>query len=306
MNLTMPGTNVLPKKPLPTEAEMAQRVLPTFLIVGAAKAGTTSLYEYLRQHPEVHMAPDKEPHYFVNDYGYPNADVYLRLFEQGKDKKARGEASTGYLYSPESPAWIKQVLGSVRIIIMLRNPAERAFSLYGWMIMDGYEDATTFEEALRREPERQADEGFIRCNPEFFPDYLYFASGLYCEQVKRYYDTFGPDQVKVWLFEDLVKEPQRVCAETFEFINVDASFPPGLAIHNPSYVPWSIPMQFWLRNGARRYFSEGLRKKGLRWNVKWGRRPTKPVAILRELTERYREDVARLQDLIKRDLSAWM
>ena len=180
--------------------------------------------------------------------------MYLRLFEQGKDKKGVGEKLlTGYLYSPESPAWIKQVLGSVRIIIMLRNPAERAFSLYG------YADCIFAMRMLQHSRKSllpgagsgQADEGFIRCNLEFFPDGLYFASGLYCEQVKAYYDTFGPDQVKVWLLEDLVKEPYA-CAPKPSSLSMSMRVSPGLAIHNPSYVPWSIPMQFWLRNRARR------------------------------------------------------
>ncbi len=296
---------VTPQKPTRRSDELAGRTLPNFLIVGAAKAGTTSLYEYLRQHPDVYMPANKEPHYFVNHYGM-DLDSYLGLFGEGRDKAARGEASTGYLYSPESPEWIKQVLGPVRVIIMLRNPAERAFSLYNWMIMDGYEDATTFEEALRREPQRAADEAFVRNNPEFFPDYLYFASGLYFEQVRRYYDTFGEEGVKVWLFEDVVNHPQRVSTETFEFLGVDPSFAPALGLHNPSHVPWSIPLQFWLRTRGLRRLPVWLRDRALRWNLKWARRPVKPAALLRDLRERYKPDVARLQDLIGRDLSAWM
>ncbi len=297
--------DVLPEKPLRRKEELAGRTLPTFLIVGAAKAGTTSLYEYLAQHPAVFLPKYKEPHYFVNGYGF-DLDAYLALFNGAAGKEARGEGSTSYLYCPESPAWIRDVLGPVKILILLRDPAERAFSLYSWMAMEGFEDAGTFEEALRREPARQTDEEFIRHNPEFYPDYWYYSSGLYSEQVKRYYDTFGRGQVKVWLFEDLVKTPARVCTETFEFLGVDPTFSPRLEVHNRSSMPWSVPLQYWLRTRASRYCPGALRAAAMRWNNKWGGTPQKPAAALATLRERYREDVARLQDLIDRDLSAWV
>ena len=132
------------------------------------------------------MTKLKEPHYFVNGYGVRKWDEYLAMFKDGVGKKAIGESSTLYLYCEEAAEWIHSVLGGIKIIMILRNPAKRAFSLYGWMVRRGFDDAPTFEEALRREPYRLADPGFKSRCPQFYPDYLYYTSGLYYEQVSRY------------------------------------------------------------------------------------------------------------------------
>ena len=116
---------------------------PNFFIVGAARCGTTSLWEYLRQHPDIYMPPvieQKEPAFFCDLYGVEHWDFYLTLFEAGRGKKRIGEASTPYLSSPESAGQIHSVLPLAKIIITLRNPVVRAYSLYKWMHANGYAD----------------------------------------------------------------------------------------------------------------------------------------------------------------------
>jgi hypothetical protein len=297
--------SALPERSARRPIRLGFRPLPTFLIVGAAKAGTTSLYEYIRQHPEAFMPEVKEPHYFINGH-LIDRDSYSQLFVKGIHKKARGEASTGYLYSPESPEWIRGELGEIKIIVLLGNPADRAFSLYNWMVMEGYEKSPTFEDALRREPERFADEDFRISAPHFFPDYLSYRTGLYCEQVTRYLDTFGRDHVGVWLFEELVRKPCEVCAEVFEFLNIDPRFVPNIGVHNRSRLPWSTSLQFWFRNRAPACLGRRVVGHAMRLNLECGHRAIKPNAVLHSLLERYREDIGRLQKLIGRDLCCWL
>ena len=285
---------------------------PNFLVVGAAKSGTTSLHEYLGQHPQIFMSANKEPHYFVHGYGVEKWEDYLGLFAPASGKKAIGESSTLYLYCRESPPWIKSALGNIKIIVLLRNPAKRAFSLYGWMVREGYEDARTFAEALRRESVRHADPGFPKQALQFFPDYLYFSSGLYSEQIRRYLTTFGADRVRVHLFEDFVRDPVAVCRDLFQFLEVDVDFSPTFSVNNEGRIPGSVPLQFWLRTKLPylRFlpgrFRENLPRRLMDWNVKLGHEPKAEKAVLEQLIERYRDDILKLEQLLQRDLSHWL
>ncbi len=286
---------------------------PNFFIAGVVKAGTTSLYEYLRQHPQIFLPDTKEPCYFVRGYGIKKWNDYLSLFKDAGGKKVIGEASSVYCYCEESSDWIKTVLGDVKMILVLRNPAERAFSLYAWMVREGYEDAPTFAEALEREPVRMQDSAFRAECPQFFPDYLYFTSGLYFEQVKRCLETFGRERVKIYLFEEFTQEPTVVCQDIFRFLGVDDGFVPKLEVHNEGRIPKSIACQYWLRgewHRRRKIGSRSLRRKLVRplmeWNVRCGSKLHPDKQILEALTARYRPDIEQLQALLGRDLSGWL
>ena len=293
-----------------------EKVLPNFLIVGAAKAGTTSLYEYLRQHPGIFMPANaewkKEPAYFVHGYGVNDFQKYLTLFKEGAGKKAIGEASSAYLYCEESPRWIKLVLGAIKIIIILRNPAQRAFSLYTWMAREGYENAKTFAEALGKESLRLDDPYFHHHCPEHLPNYLYFSSGLYFEQVKRYWEVFGKDRVRVFLFEDLVNNPIAVCRTVFEFLSVDSSFVPIIKVHNEGRLPCSIALQSWLRSKGwaslmpiSSEYQRLLLEKAMNLNARFGRKPKIARELCNFLKERFEADIIKLEELLGRDLSSW-
>jgi len=163
---------------------MAKDIWPNFFIVGAPKAGTTSLYNYLRRAPGVYMSPRKEPRYFttINPVGVtamrPVRDraEYLRLFQGAKDEVAIGEASVTYLRDPETPKRIKEVVPGSRIIMLLRDPVERAFSDYLMHVREGWQ-TLSFQEVMRTD--------------------LYLGKGFYAQQVKRYLDIFGPQRVKI-------------------------------------------------------------------------------------------------------------
>ena len=288
-------------------------VKPNFLIAGASKAGTTSLHDYLGQHPDVFMSTFKEPNYFVPGYAYDNWEDYLALFADARGESALGESSTGYLYCEESPAWIKSVLGCVKIIFILRNPARRAASLYWWMVREGYENAATFDKALELESSRMKSPTFRTTCPQFYPDYLYYTTGLYSEQVRRYLETFGEGNIRIYIFEEFAKDPHAVCRDIFEFLGVDPDFEPTIAIHNEARIPASARFQYWLRNRARRYLwflPSALRRKFLlqlmALNTSRGSTPSHDAIIEGRLLERYREDIRRLEQLLNRDLSLWV
>ena len=287
-------------------------IKPNFIIAGAGKAGTTSLHEYLGQHPDIFMSTFKEPNYFVPGYGYDNWNDYLALFAGVSGETAVGEASTGYLYCQESPAWIKSLLGCIKIVLILRNPVHRAASLYWWMVREGYEDAPTFAKALELEASRIQDPTFPKTCSEFHHSYFYFTTGLYTEQVRRYLDTFGENNVRICIFEEFAKDPRAICRDIFDFLGVDQEFEPTIAIHNEARLPASAQLQFWLRNQAPRYLwflPSPLRRKFLLWlmalNTKKGSPPTHDVLVEGRLLERYRDDIHQLEQLLHRDLSLW-
>jgi len=289
-----------------------EKVRPNFLIVGAAKAGTTSLYHWLKQHPEIFMPDNKEPSYFIHGYGISILENYLRLFEPGRGKKSLGEASAGYLAAEESPQWISRLLNNVRIVIVLRNPTKRAFSLYNWMIREGYESARTFEEALRREEDRLHDRLFHKSCPQYSSDYLYFTTGLYLKQIQRYYEHCDPDRIKIVLFDDLVSDPTRICKGVFDFLGVDTSFSPLTKPANKGVVPRYPGLQYWLRNHAHDcwpFCAKGKRRRNrvihalMGFNERRGDHPALSQETYQHLSQRYRDDLTQLGEFLNLDLS---
>ena len=115
--------------------------LPNFLVIGAAKAGTTTVYQYLKQHPQVYMSPRKEPHFFskngTKDYPIPTLEDYQALFQEASDEIAIGEASTSYLTHPQTAERIQYHIPHAKLIAILRDPANRTYSLYIMLLMLG-------------------------------------------------------------------------------------------------------------------------------------------------------------------------
>ena len=189
-------------------------VWPNFFIVGAPRAGTTSLYFYLKQVPEVYLSPVKEPNYFsirvipADHYLLPirNKSNYLRLFEGVKDEIAIGEASPSYLEDPEAPKLIHQVAPHAKIIILLRDPVERAFSHYLMMVSQGYEKLS-FREAIEQILSKKSRGEFRH----------YLTPGLYSEQIKRYINIFGNEKVKILIFEEFIRDTQKKYRRSFKF-----------------------------------------------------------------------------------------
>ena len=271
-------------------------MLPNFLIIGAAKAGTTSLYDWLRQHPDVYMPKLKEPKFFAydparTDVAWPVRTLaeYEALFE-GATEAAIGEASPNYLGSSPAMQRIHATLPGVRLIAALRDPADRAFSVYQMNLRNrGRNRATPFAAALR--------------------DDVNLRQG-YSKYLERWFALFDRAQFRIVLFEEIVKAPLATVQGLFGFLRVDAGFEPVTSVSNPGGLPKVKLVHDLLNNATLR----GL-----------GRRlPETLVARARDLRARnlkrqgmtpderrlaaafFRDDVLRTQDLIGRDLSAWL
>lgn len=290
--------------------------MPNFLIVGAAKSGTTSLYEYLRQHPDVFMPRWKELSFFIGDPHGPLHKVkkprfYYRLFGKTRGESAVGEASTGYLYDESAPEQIREILGIVKIIIILRDPVDMSYSLYNHQVRKEGETLKAFEAALEAEGSRRNDPSFRKKCYGWHANYYYYHRGLYSGQVKRYFDIFGKSNVMILLFESLVKDPLDVCGKVFRFLGVDDSFVPQIRVHNPAGEVLNFP-SFWrdrslLQKTISFVFSRNLIRKipHLLRNIK--KREHKPInpETAERLRDRFHGDICRLERLIDNDLSAW-
>jgi Sulfotransferase domain len=179
-------------------------IWPNFFIVGAANSGTTSLYAYLKQHPDVFMPALKEPHYFAQLSPSPekrylrtiirDEAAYLRLFRKAAGYKAIGEASPSYLWEANAPYRIRRAIPDAKIIILLRDPVERAYSHYLMDVREGLQDLP-FREALQ--------EDWGRSKKGWSVSQLYVELGLYFEQVRRYLEVFGRERVLVLMFQEL-------------------------------------------------------------------------------------------------------
>lgn len=297
------------------------RTLPNFLIIGAGRSGTTSLYEYLRQHPDVFMSDVKEPSYFAFMHGnlpvrgqhanwvrrnaVTTRQGYEQLFASAGSAKAIGEASPIYLNDPEVPERIRAVLPDVRLIAMLRNPVERAYA--GWLGLrrDGNEPASTFEEALSLE-ETRLREGWS-------PSTGLVRNGMYHQMLSRYYDRFPRERIRVFLFEDLVRDVRAVVGDVFRFLGVDDSCIPDTSrkfattglVRNP-FLRLIWTHSYGPRQLVRPLLPGRWRDAAFAWATSDLVKPALAPATRTALIDRFRGDIVALQDLIGRDLSGWL
>jgi len=290
--------------------------MPNFLIVGAAKSGTTSLYRYLRQHPDIFMPEWKELSLFIGDSFGPlhrarSPFYYQKAFSKVQNQTAVGEASTAYLYDEAAPKIIKEQLGIIRIIMILRDPVAMSYSLYNHQLRKEGETIKNFEEALAKEEDRKKDPEFRKKCYGWHANYYYYQRASYYQQVKRYMDTFGKDNLLVILFEELAGETLSVVKKTFQFLGVDDSFVPEIKVHNPAGSILNIPM-FWKDTGLflKTYqfvFSRNLIKKVPHLLRNFGRKPPQPINEIdaKKLRKRFYNDICHLERLIGKDLSTW-
>jgi hypothetical protein len=210
---------------------------PNFFIVGAPKCATSALSEYLKQHPDVFMSEEKEPHYFCTDIKTPrgivNEEKYLALFADSGDAKRSGEASVLYLYSENAASEIKAFSPEAKIIIMLRNPVDMMYSWHSERLYVGHETIEDFEAALEAEEDRKKGLWNPPCDYSvkvfFYRDIARFSA-----QVKRYFDVFGRNNVHVIIFDDLKKDIAKVYRNTLEFLEIDPTFQPEFPVVNPN------------------------------------------------------------------------
>ena len=199
---------------------------PNLFILGAAKCGTTSLYNVLSRHPEVHVSYIKEPSFFCSYFqAVSNPVIYHSLFDN--KSKWRVDASTMYLTNPETPEVLSHLFPEARFIIILRDPVKRAHALYRWMRrhdhVDGkpYELIDCFNEAVNIENERFHSPAFWQGCRMYPWNYFYWRSSLYYEQIERYFKVFRREQILVLTLADFAADPGSSCDSISEFLGID-------------------------------------------------------------------------------------
>jgi hypothetical protein len=194
--------------------------LPEFIIGGAPRSGTTWLYAVADRHPDIEMAKPltPEPKFFLRNELYERGLEYYSTtwFKSVPRNKLAGEKSTNYLESAEAAERIKQSLPTVRLIFLLRNPLDRAFSNYLWSRQHGFE-TEDFEAALAREDcrERSLSESLRYARP-----HALFSRGLYADLLRPYFERFSREQILVLRYEDVVLSPGRVAEFMHRFLGV--------------------------------------------------------------------------------------
>ena len=308
-------------------------LLPDFLVVGAAKSATTSLYYYLGQHPEIQMTSIKENWFFsfLNNpphYTSPgklhdvvtSLDEYVKLFKGASQEQRLGDASPSYLYTYQDTiqnirsVYPQEALDKLRIIISLREPVSRAFSQY-YTFKRVVQEPLSFEEAVQDNTIRRR----LNDNWNIFYDYTGF--GRYYEQVKAFLDFFGNDRVLVVLYDDILNEAVEVCKSIYTFLGVDSSFTPDVetrlnAVSGEPKVKWLVRALI-SRNPIKRTLSffikiillclpKEIRNKILHTLLtRLFKRTEISESIKLELSRAYCDDIKRLEALIGRDLSQW-
>ena len=272
---------------------------PNFFILGAGKCGTTSLYYYLKQHPDIFMSPVKEPTFFCKGFQVvKNPIEYFELFEPVNAEKAIGEASHAYLTNPPTAKVLKAIFPEAKFIVILRNPADRAYSLYHHMVKLGYEKAATFEKALHLEEKRVHSKKFQNKCPHYYYNFLYFRSGLYGEQIERYFSLFDENQFHILTLEQLKIDPIASLVSIFKFLQLNTEFKPAIQVYNKSLRTARVPLiHFIWRTKIRRS----------RWPVKFIFRMIKNINLKRippvntetrnTLLTRYDSDLRKLYHL---------
>ena len=298
---------------------------PDFFIVGAGKSGTTAMYIYLKQHPEIFMPEVKEPRYFGDDlwdrfphfklFYRPTEQEYLSYFADAKNEKRIGEATPNYLTSQTAAREIKEFNPSAQIIIMLRNPIDVLYAAHSQTLYDGTENICDFRIAIETgQEERRRLAG--KSNRSFVDKYYYRELVKFTEQVKRYLDVFGRDNVHIIIFDDFKADTAGVYKDTLRFLDVDDSFEPEFKVINPNKVVRSKALRDFLRDPplvvrkiGKRLVPKPLRQqimKGFwRLNIKYVPRPPMDPELRRQLQEEFKTEVEKLSELLGRDLTHW-
>ena len=283
-------------------------MLPDFFIVGAPKAGTTSLYRYLKQHPDVFLPDIKEPNFFSStellaDNLYYNAKIitdlqeYRALYSGDGDGRVRGDASVSYLFYPQVPQRIKEMVPDARIIIMLRNPVDRAYSHY---LMDkrlGYVNIS-FEEIVMRQSTHKLQRLFYQQFVEI---------GLYADQVERYLKVFGENNVHIILFEDFAENVFDCLKQVCLFLDISPEYELKIEQHNAFGFPGN-KISGWIYGSrlVRKCFGSILPKAGKKFlkDLVLSDKQKPPISreVVNTLWNLYEKDVERLSILLKRDL----
>jgi Sulfotransferase family len=312
--------------------------IPNFFVVGAGKAGTTSIYDYLDQHDQIFMSPLKETNYFSLEMRPENLDEsmrprtdremadlrqyllsdmrekrfgglicdwndYLLLFKNATDESAIGEVTPHYLWSESAPRLIAAQIPRAKIIISLRNPIDRAFSQYLHMLTAG---------ATRKSFREQVRVSSSHANARISLDWPFLEFGLYYQQVQRYLSFFPSSQVHISFYEELQHDPALLMSKLFTFlgVNPDCEVDTSRRLNEPRVPRFGALLPMLRKAGIWPYLSKwvplSLRPRLTTLAI----RPRESLVMNSRdhayLAEYYREDVERLSSLLDRDCRGWL
>lgn len=280
---------------------------PDFIIIGAGKCGTTSLHRYINEHPDIYLCPIKETYFFIEEsirrkrksFGaISDPKDYYALFENAPEKSVIGEISTNYYAYPASAKIIHDALPHTKIIAILRDPANRAFSSYQMRVRGGHE-------------KREFDSIIAEDN-------RHVIRGFYYRQLLPYFELFDREQIKILFFEDLCRDSVKFVQDLFEYLGVDTSFVPNtdekrregglpknqvwhklLTQKNPIRTSVATILKPFIPLDTRRAMRQKMVKENI-YKAKLSPESRQKLITL------YRDDILKLQDLIQRDLSSWL
>lgn len=296
--------------------------LPNLFIVGAQKSGTSALTAMLNFHPQVFMSHPKEPGYLAfGESGYPvrrrdgkpgktnryivtsEAD-YLALFRGATEQqKVLGEASTWYLYYPGMADRLRHYNPEAKVIIILRNPIDRAYSAWGHARRDELEPCENFADALAMEVQRNEPEYLLR----------YHELGRYSVPLAQFQACFDEDNLLVLFYQDLQESPDDLWYRLCQFLEVETIGLPPQRMNNRSGKPRSRKLQRVMRSHRLKSVLLGLLPyRFLTWLKMWAdkanlrRFPPMDQNVRNGLREYYREDINAVMKLTGRDLTVWL
>jgi hypothetical protein len=304
------------------------RPRPNFFIVGAMKAGTSSMHRYLAQHPQIFMSARKEPRFtgFAADLDGGGADDgewftrslddYLANFAAAGNAPVVGESSHVYLHSSVAAERIREFAPDARILIILRDSIDMIRARHQQSVWANREDITDFEEALAAEEDRRAGRRLPR-RRVYVAGLQYHQACVMTPQVQRYFDTFGRERVKVILLDDLAASPATTYREVLEFLAVDPTFvPPDMGVVNPSKTARNLGLRRafqrrrHIRDRIKQALPEPLRRilalplRLRELNRRRAPRPPLSPQLEAELVDYFAPDVVALGQLIGVDLTA--
>jgi hypothetical protein len=300
-----------------------QKMKPNFFMVGAPKCGTTAIYAYLKQHPDVFMPYFKEPNYFCRDmhkesdrhygskkyFSIRTEKQYMELYKDWDGQKMIGDATPDHLYSKEAAKHIYEFNPKAKILIFVRDPVDFIYSFHSQALFFSGEWEKDFRKALGLEEQRKKGK---KIPPGVsFPSFLFYSERVkFSEQIKRYLDIFPKKNIKIVLFDDFKKDNRKVYKDIVRFLGIDDEFEPEYKILNPSKVPRSMAINYlftFLSNlSIKRLIPTKIKYYISRMvkisNTKKSRRRPMDPRLKEELIKKFTPEVKALSKIVGRDL----
>lgn len=294
--------------------------VPDFFIVGAPKSGTTAMYTYLAQHPEVFLPERKELRFFGSDLIIRNRtpltlEDYLAYFSDADGAQRVGTAYVWYLFSTHAAREIRAFSPRAQIIAMLRNPVDMLYALHSEFLFNANEDIEDFAAALDAEDDRRRSRRIPR-HAHIINGLWYRSVPRYVEQLRRYFDLFGRERVHVILFDDFVADTAATYRSTLRFLDLDSGYAPAFDVVNankrlrvPGVRPFLAQPPPAVRRLARALVPGSLRRRMYRSlqeaNISQTKRPPLSRSLREALAAQFADEVDQLSQLLGRDLTGW-